>query len=147
MDPFQFLLLAERLLNSDAHPAGCRSAVSRAYYAAHHCLGQLIERTGVSLKRGPESHADIWRHLAGAADAELIQVGSRLSRLRHERNQADYELAGRQPKNVAGATALVALARSLIETARIVESDAGRFSAVAAALRVQHSLLRGLSKS
>jgi uncharacterized protein (UPF0332 family) len=48
MDPFQFLLLAEWLLKEQAHPAGCRSAVSRAYYAAHHCLKDFVEAAGVS---------------------------------------------------------------------------------------------------
>jgi len=146
MDPLQFLLLAERLLNSEAHPAGYRSAVSRAYYAAHHCLGVVIESTGVTLKRGPEAHADVWNHLAGSADIELMQVGANLARLRSDRNQADYDLSKRHMELAANAEALVALARSLIVAVRSVQGDATRFGRIASAIRARHAVLRGLSK-
>src|SRR5580693_6784224 len=92
MSPIQFLLFAEDTLKFRPHPAGFRSAVSRAYYAAFHHIKEFIESAGVIISSGPESHADVWKHLAGIGDPEVEQIGNEIASLRSTRNDADYKL-------------------------------------------------------
>src|SRR6516162_8568411 len=123
MDPFQFLLLAEWLLKNARHPAGFRSAVSRAYYAAHHFVRISVESTGVHVKGGAEAHAHVWNHLANTDDAEIEQAGSDLSTLHSERNQADYRLDKTHIQNEQTTITLVTEARELIEVVRRCRAD------------------------
>ncbi len=81
MDPFQFLLLAEMLVRDHPYPASWRTAISRAYYAAHHCIEEFVESADVQVVGGTTAHADVWRHLDNSGDAEIEQVGSDLADL------------------------------------------------------------------
>ena len=145
MAPFEFLLLAERLLKSEPHPAGFRSAVSRAYYAVHHFLKDFIENTGVSIDRGANAHADVWNHLADVGDAEIERIGSDLFDLHSERIGADYRLTQRNVESPASAGSLVAQAREMIETVRKYRANTVRFQKLKHAIKVRHAVLRGLS--
>src|SRR5438105_1536047 len=93
MRPDQFLNLAADLLRAYPIPAGFRSAVSRAYYAVHHHIKAFVESAGVPIEHGPNAHADVWNHLANTGDSELESVSRSLSRLRSDRNEADYDLS------------------------------------------------------
>jgi uncharacterized protein (UPF0332 family) len=146
MAPFEFLLLAERLLRNEPHPAGFRSAVSRAYYAAHHCLKDFIESGGVSIDRGANAHADVWNHLADIGDAEIERVGSDLFNLHSERIGADYRLTRRNVESLASASILVAQARELIDVVGKCRSNTARFQKIKHAIKIRHAVLRGMRR-
>ncbi len=144
MRPDQFLTLADALLQQFPIPSGYRSAVSRAYYAAHHHIKEFIESAGVSVKGGMEAHADVWNHLANIGDSGLEQVGSELSALRGDRNDADYKLLDPRLEKSAAAKSLVDLARSLMNDVDQCRRDTGRYAQVCEAIRARHKELRGL---
>lgn len=143
MDPIQFLRLAEALLRDHAHPAGWRSAVSRAYYAAHHVLREFIESAGVRVLRSAAAHADVWNHLLDTHDVELEEVGSALAELHRDRNVADYQLAKSDMQNEQIATVRVARARILIETIQRCRNDSTRYEQIKKAIQARHRILRG----
>jgi uncharacterized protein (UPF0332 family) len=143
MDSFQFLLLAERLLQTDSHPAGNRSAISRAYYAAYHRAREFVESAGIHLKRGQDSHVDVSMHLTSIGDPEIEQIGKELADLRAERNTADYDLSDRLPEGASTASSIVVQARELIEAIRECRGDAVRYEAVKRAIHSRHHFLRG----
>jgi len=145
MDPLQFLLLAEAILRdvNYAHPAGWRTAVSRAYYAAHNFIKDFVESAGVHVKESGAAHADVWNHLSNSGDAEIEQVGSDLCDLQSDRNDADYRLAQREYQNQTTANARVAQARNLIETIRRCCADAKRSEQIKKAIQARHKVLRG----
>ena len=143
MDPYQFLLLAEWMLKEQAHPAGCRSAVSRAYYAAHHCLKDFVEAAGVNIRKSGEAHADVWNHLSQTSDAELEQIGYDLSELQSARIDADYRLQVKDIEGHSTARAHCLDAREMFETVRKVRADQARFERVKRAIVAANRKLRG----
>jgi uncharacterized protein (UPF0332 family) len=144
MRPDEFLVLSEAMLRSFPIPAGHRSAISRAYYAAHHHIKAFIERMGVTVNRGPEAHSDVWNHLANINDIDLEQVGSDLSDLRADRNKADYHLNDAASEKAATAALLIALAKGLIADVDGCEKDPPRYKKVKAAIIARNRVLRGL---
>src|SRR5262245_2996300 len=141
MDPIQFLRLAEALLRDHAHAAGWRSAVSRAYYAAHHIIKEFVEATGVYVLRSASAHADVWSHLIDTGDVEMEEVGSQLAKLQADRNRADYNLAKSDIQNAETAAAIVARARSMIETVQRCQADSLRYEQVKKAIQSRHRVL------
>jgi uncharacterized protein (UPF0332 family) len=144
MDPFQFLILAEQLLKTHPFAVGHRSAISRAYYAAHHCIKAFVEDAGVTMLASANVHADVCRHLFETGDDEIESVGSDLGDLQSSRNDADYKLHVKSVENATIAEALVATARRLIETTRRARQDAARYEKLKAAFRERNRVLRGL---
>lgn len=143
MKPREFLDVAEYLLRNCPVPAGCRSAVSRAYYAAHHVCWEFVEAAGVTVRTGPDAHADVWLHLAAIGDPDLEAAGSRLAALRAERNVADYKLGDPQFEKAATAETVLARVRTVIEAVETCRRDAGRMARVQSALRARNKVLRG----
>lgn len=88
-----FLHHAEQLAN-DGRPAWCRSAISRAYYAAHHATVDFLREVGVRTTTGGACHAAAFNALV-ALDAStnppVREAGSDLMTLHGKRNRADYD--------------------------------------------------------
>jgi uncharacterized protein (UPF0332 family) len=147
MDALQFLNMAEWLLNDPnyRHPAGFRTAIGRAYYAAHHFAKGFIEAAGVIVLKSAGGHADVCLHLKGTGDAIIEVVGSNLFDLQSNRNDADYNLNDRRIQNEATAKVLVALARDLIDRLQECHDDPDRCAKVKNAIGSRHRTLRGLS--
>lgn len=145
MLPNQFLLLADQLLKTQQHQAGLRTAVSRAYYAAHHHVKAFVESAGVAVRKGGEAHADVWYHLAGIGDAELEGVGNELAQLHSDRNEADYDLHRTQFERKANATDRVTQARELMDAVDRCRADTPRYEQVKAAIKRRNAVLRGLT--
>jgi len=143
MRPIDFLVLADELLRSRPIPAGHRTSISRAYYAAHHHIKAFLERVGVTVKTGPESHSDVWSHLAHIDDVELERVGSDLCDLRDDRNRADYDLDDARPERANNAKLVVEQVQGLISDIDSCEKDPPRYGKVKAAILARHRLLRG----
>src|SRR5437773_2028284 len=94
MSPIEFWLLADRLIQNEPNPAGFRSAVSRAYYAAFLTSLNFLDEAGIvfprTLKKG-DLHRLAPDLLSNSGDAEVVAAGAILGDLRDERNRADYD--------------------------------------------------------
>lgn len=106
MDPREFHTQAVGLLKG-GRPADCRSAISRAYYAAFHVAAEVLRANGFAILENHAAHEQVTRHLLGSDDPTLMAVGSQLSDLRGMRNKADYRLAMLAVENVRTAQTLV----------------------------------------
>jgi uncharacterized protein (UPF0332 family) len=134
-------------LRDHAHPAGWRSAVSRAFYAAHHVVREFVEGAGVRVVRGAAAHADVWSHLVDTHDVEVEKVGSQLAELHSDRNAADYQLAKSDMQNEKTAAAEVARVRNLIDIIRPSRSDSMRYEQLKKVIQACHRILQGLPGS
>ena len=124
MDARQLLRLAETLVQ-DVHTgalltpaleaAACRSAISRAYYAAFHVALEFLDHINVVVGQSPQAHVTVQHALNNSGDATLALVGNRLLPLYRERLAADYELAQPTPDQPARASAMLALATDVID--------------------------------
>ncbi len=91
MDPRDFLDIAKKL-SGGSKAAEYRTAVSRAYYATYHVGADFFKAIGCRISEGPSGHGEVIRNLANCGDFELAKVGSQLTDLRTQRNNADYYL-------------------------------------------------------
>lgn len=146
MDPAQFLVLADALVRQDPIPAGFRSAVSRAYYAAHLTAREFLFRAAGVVTR---DHGVVWGCLSDTGDAGLDACGADLSELHGQRVSADYRLTG-CPFDGADAAKVaddvrgrIAVARRIIATIGAVQADPARLARVLPGIRARHKVLEG----
>jgi uncharacterized protein (UPF0332 family) len=100
MDPHQFLEVADEL-SRGLREAEWWSAVSRAYYAAFHVAGGLLETCGFRVPQADQAHGYLWLRLSNSGHPDIDEVGRHLGRLRSDRNWADYDLHRSLPQQVA----------------------------------------------
>lgn len=93
MNPVDFCDLASELAKSDS-PAKLRTAISRAYYAAHHVGANLLRNLGFTLERTGKAHTQVQHRLlgCGVANKDVRKAGVKLGGLQSERTKADYHL-------------------------------------------------------
>lgn len=90
----EYFNLAKELIDSDTNEAKQRSSISRAYYAAF-CLARNYLRDYLEIK--PRSDENKHKFVAekfqhhDRKNQKMIEIGRDLSRLRSDRNKADYE--------------------------------------------------------
>ena len=115
MDPREFHKLATELVVGTT-PVKIRTAISRAYYAAHNVGVEVLTGMGFRIERGPGGHAGVWERLNNCGDGEVIKAGSQLGDLQSKRNKADYRLDNKDIEVQKTAQALVEQARRIIQT-------------------------------
>lgn len=114
MRPRQFLDLAADLAeNTD--PAACRSAISRAYYAAFHGAANFLRRMGFHPPK-KDYHVVLQRRLLASQDKELEKAGSDLGDFHVKRIRADYKLDDKASESQSNARAAVREATRILET-------------------------------
>lgn len=91
-----YLKLAEALTRDPISPgpeeASLRTAISRAYYAAFRSASNLAASRGEIIPTGsPGDHGLVINHFQQATDPARQKIGASLSRLRSNRNRADYD--------------------------------------------------------
>src|SRR6266404_6911978 len=91
MDPRDFLTLAHALVKGGS-AVECRSATSRAYYAAHLLAIVVIHRLGFEVPRNGKAHGLVSDVLLKCTTAKLRNAGMDLANLHVRRNAADYRL-------------------------------------------------------
>src|SRR5262245_34166065 len=143
MQPFDFLQLAQRLAQSEPNPAGLRSAISRAYYAASLTAVDFLGRMNLSLTEVGR-HQEVARLLGNTGDAEVNAAGTMLAGLRSERITADSGLTARAAGRVACARCRPTEAGDIIATLSTCRTNPARFAALAQATRAWANALRGL---
>ncbi len=89
----RYLDLAQELIRQAEHSpyaeADLRSAISRAYYAAFHQARLYLKETlGIAVERDAYSHAQVRRAFQ---DRRYYKIAANLSRMRVDRNKADYD--------------------------------------------------------
>jgi uncharacterized protein (UPF0332 family) len=147
MDARQFLRLAEALIHDlsgrvlltpTLDAAACRSATSRAYYAAFHVAHEFLDRINVVVGQNPQTHVTVQHALNNSGDATLALVNSQLRTLFTDRLAADYDLAKPAPEQRALAAVTLALATDVIDQLdRLAAGSAGvPFDPVAAAAAI-----------
>ncbi|MBM4034695.1 MAG: hypothetical protein FJ291_23370 [Planctomycetes bacterium] len=112
MDPWQFLLVAEMLRDSELE-AGRRSSISRSYYAAYNEIICCLRERHVTVPER-DSHEKLCRYLAATGHEVLRAVANDLRGLRDDRLRADYEMEA-DPT----AFSMVQVARAMNQARRI----------------------------
>src|SRR5262245_31428644 len=105
MKPAEFRNLANRLIDSEKNPAGFRSSISRAYFAAFLAARDFLNDAGITIppvERG-RLHIHVKDLFNGTGDAQIDELGTLLGNLRNERNTADYDLDDPSAENEANA--------------------------------------------
>ena len=131
MDPNLFLNLAVSLAKQGG-PAECRSAVSRAYYAAHHAGVRFLKEVGLKPVSNSTSHAAVFNALLNGGDDEIKQAGSELSTLHGRRNRADYDLLDAAMEDQKLAESLVQVTWDIITVLQNCRQDLARLQGVRA---------------
>jgi hypothetical protein len=133
MDPREFLDVAADWAVA-VREAEWRSAVSRAYYAAFHVACRLFRRAGFIVPGAERAHGYLWLRLSNSGHTDVIEAGRKLSYLRRDRNDADYELGRPFPQQLAIDD--VAAAMSIIQLLETVETTPHVLTQITAAMRV-----------
>jgi uncharacterized protein (UPF0332 family) len=90
----EYLKLAQELVEGDTNEEKQRSAISRAYYAAF-CYARNYLKNYLDFKprREENEHQAVSEKFKDydPKNRKMIQIGNDLSRLRSDRNNADYD--------------------------------------------------------
>jgi uncharacterized protein (UPF0332 family) len=148
MDARLYLLLARSLiarvrasegLVSAAGPAECRSATSRAYYAAFHAAGQFLQSIGFAVTSSGACHVTTQYALNNSPDTELQTAATQLATLYSARRAADYDMGDAAAEEIELAKTLVELASKtvvLLDRCRgECRSDADRKDGIVSAIQ------------
>jgi hypothetical protein len=114
MRPLDFWLLAGRMLVNEKNPAGFRSVISRSYGAFLAAIDFLNEM-GIYIPNREQAHRRVLEILS-IGDADIDDVGRRLSSLRSFRNLADYDLVDQLVETESNARLRHAEAADVIAT-------------------------------
>jgi hypothetical protein len=143
MKTVEFLALSLKLLRDERTPAGLRTAISRAYYAAFHRTSEFIQGMNVSVSDGPGAHGEVRNHLVHTGDDDIDQVGLDLAHLHSERIAADYRLKRVHVEKGLVADELVNLASEVIATLNQCLSDSQRYATVVNGVGQRAKQLKG----
>ncbi len=92
MNPHDFLDLAGELA-AGIRESDWRTATGRAYYATFHVARALFRRCGFDVPQAERSHSYLAFRLSNSGHPNVERAGRTFARLRHSRNQADYDLS------------------------------------------------------
>ncbi len=104
-----YLALAKALTSNPGIPgpeeAALRSAISRAYFAAHCAVRNFAHQKGELRPLGTaEDHRNVIRFFRESLNEDRQRIGTFLERLRIARNDADYKDQLEDPTDLAGTT-------------------------------------------
>jgi uncharacterized protein (UPF0332 family) len=132
MDPATFLAHARALANSGT-PAECRSAISRAYYAAYHGAGAFLLGLRVVIPVTGRAHSLTFNCLLSVPavlDTPIREAGVELSELHSERHDADYRWNDPRTEVQLHAQSIVDRAEAVLLALTTCQADAARLTAL-----------------
>jgi uncharacterized protein (UPF0332 family) len=119
--PREFLDQAERLLEDDAGPADCRSAISRAYYAVFLRGKELLSAWGYPFYppggNAGKNHGLVKGRFKSVSGTDLEDLGKLLETLHTERKRADYDLHDAEIETAGTAKFIVGRAKEAFKLA------------------------------
>jgi uncharacterized protein (UPF0332 family) len=132
MNVSDFLDHADELAR-DGRPAWCRSAISRAYYAAHHAAGDFLFSVGVRVPASANRHVAAFNALIAIAssDQTVSDVGGELMALHTKRNRADYRWTDLSMEGQDQALVLADKAREIVNALSDCLADQDRADLIA----------------
>jgi hypothetical protein len=133
MDPVEFYQFGLDIVVSHPAPgaAACRSATSRAYFAALNRADQVLARLGASCGKGPQKHGLAVRFLYATDDRDLQTASTTLADLKAMRNKADYDMNDTSAETVSQAKKALRFAKEVMDDLQAVENDPARSGAAA----------------
>jgi len=131
MDPREFYTLASELVTR-SRASEIRTAISRAYYAAHNVGAEILSEMGFRISKGSACHADVWNRLRNSSDLDVSKVGLQLAELHSKRILADYRLNQGEGENRVTVQALVEATRRMIKTLDECRSEPRRLQIIKA---------------
>ena len=131
MDPREFYTLASELA-ARSRASEMRTAISRAYYAAHNVGVQILSEMGFRISNGSACHADVWNRLRNSSDLDVNKVGIQLAELHSKRILADYRMNRSEGENRVTAQALVETTGRMIKTLDECRSEPRRLQIIKA---------------
>ena len=94
------------LTDGDGAPE-CRTAISRAYYAAFLVASAYLDRVGFAVQNTPAAHLAVQFAFNNAGDTVLRKVATDLGKLHAKRRAADYELKNLFPEQLSYAQEVI----------------------------------------
>jgi hypothetical protein len=136
MEAGEFHKLAEHLVCRRG-PADCRSAVSRAYYAALlYCRDELGKAGVPDIYENSDTHNRVATALLISGNSKYKEVGALLSDLHGQRIRADYHLDKKETEGYETARSLVEDAGEILSEMKSFSSDPERNTIVSEIIRV-----------
>ncbi len=117
MDPRDFCSLAYTLSQEATNkpsPARCRTAISRAYYAAYNVAIEILAGMEIRIMGGPEKHPIVREYLNRSGDSAMKKAKGDLENLHEIRKQADYFLRNPNPEQSKTALGWVKVASEVV---------------------------------
>lgn len=145
MDGRRYLAVAQQLVegvSSGAPLTGgdgapeCRSAISRAYYAAFLEAAAFLDRIGFAVENSPGAHVAVQHALNNSRDEVLCAVGNELGTLHKQRRRADYDVKDGWAESVVNAAGAIRIATDIIDCLDEVSSAPDRLGLIAGAISV-----------
>lgn len=121
MDPHRFLAAADRLANS-GEVEDRRTAISRAYYAAHNVAVGALTRLGLPVPQDRLAHTLVPDYLANAGRPDLRAASNNLDILCRLRERADYRMGETGIEHPNEPHVASGLARRIIAAVDTIES-------------------------
>jgi hypothetical protein len=144
MDARLYLELAKKLVDEVkagrslvAQGAGapeCRTAISRAYYAAYNGAVSFLDVVGLSSGPSHEGHRHLRDVLDNSGSDDLKRVSKLLDNLQTERKLADYNLNVRRPEILRQAEAVLRNAEDVFKLLDQVRSNTAALGPIATAV-------------
>lgn len=133
-----FLTFAQGLADREKSPAGFRSAISRAYYAAYLTAVPFLTKKLLIPLSGPGQHAQVRALLAGfTCDPQVAALAPQLGDLHNHRVSADYDLANTDVEEEPFARLRVREAFDIILTIQTCQRDSARLATLQADARAR----------
>jgi hypothetical protein len=131
LDPVEFYQFGLKIIGGSPAPgaAACRSATSRAYFAALNRADQSLARLGASCGKGPQKHGLAVRLHYATDDQDLQTASTTLDDLKSLRNKADYDMNDTSTETVVNAKKALQFAKEVMDDLQAVENDPARRAA------------------
>ncbi len=113
MNGVEYIDFAAKLAATYSSAAGCRSAISRAYYGAFHLAKAFLAELGWRPPRNANVHVFVQHRLANCGHARAVEAGRILTDLHRARNDADYSLGKASVEDAGYAKTRVVAARQV----------------------------------
>jgi uncharacterized protein (UPF0332 family) len=116
--------------------AECRSAISRAYYAAFHIAVNFLDEIGIKVTDSGDCHVVVQHGFNNSGEVDLVVAGSELRTLYTERKNADYKMGNPRAEAVSQAEMMTVLATKVVGNLRAIGVECGTNPAKRTALAV-----------